>query len=212
MNENDQFPPSNLPPESQPWGRKVVDEVYSLLNEATGTGESVQGLNRNTASSLETLAGQIRDLETQVQRVNDLYNALPIPAQQTATETNFGLSSSSWNTVATVTFTPPANGTLLISAIAQGQLVSASTSTNMEIEVRLAQDTSYSPVTPGLAASPDGVWQNNFLSQWAFTVTDVKPDRPVTVSIQIDPVTAASWGTGTGSYVVLVGRSTFIPG
>jgi hypothetical protein len=210
MNANDAFPESNLPPESQEWRRSIEQTIYELLNASEGEQLSIQGLNRNAASSLETLAGQIRALSDQVERVEDLYDALPLAIQRTATETNFGLSSSSWNTVATITFTPPKKGVMQISAMASGQLVSGSTTTNMEIEVRLLQGADASPTSPGLPASPDGVWQNNFVSQWGWTSVPCDPETPVVVRAQIDPVTAASWGSGTGSFVALSGFATFV--
>lgn len=212
MNPQDAFPPSNLPPESQEWRRAIEDKAYELTNSVVGNGESVQGLNRTSASSLANLSEQLQLLRTQVQRVNDLYNALPIPTQRTDQTSNFGLSSSSWNTVASVTFTSQGRGKLLISAIAQGQLVSGSTSTNMEASVRLVSSGTASPVTPGLAATPDGVWVNNFVSSWNFEATDLYAGSEVTVQFQIDPVDPASWGSGTGSFAVLSCRATFVPG
>lgn len=211
MNENDQFPPSNLPPEAQPWRRYLEERFYQLLNVLNANGQDIQGLNRNAASSLEELARQVRLLEEQVQRVNDLYNALPVAFQRTASESNFGLVSSSWNTVAQITFTPPRKGTFMIDASASGQLVSGSTGTNMETEVRLVRGSDTGPATPGLAATPDGVWVNNFITQWGWENIAADPDRPVTISMQIDPVNPASWGSGTGSFVVLSGSATFIP-
>lgn len=211
MNENDTFPESNLPPESQPWRRALEARFYELINILNANGQDIQGLNRNAASTLEDLAKQVRELEIQVQRVNDLYNALPVAFQRTASASNFGLSSSSWNTVATITFDPPRKGTFMIDAVASGQLVSASTTTNMEVEVRLLRGTDAGPVTPGLAATPDGIWVNNFISQWGWSGVATDPDHPVSISVQIDPVDPASWGSGTGSFVVLSGSATFIP-
>lgn len=210
MNETDSFPPNGLPPEAQEWRRRVEDNIYQLLSGISGNSDSVQGLNRNAASSLETLAGQVRNLSEQVERVNTLYAALPIPDQKTDTATNFGLPSSGWNTVLSVSFVPPGRGRLIISAIGNGQLVSGSTTTNMEVETRLVCGSNTSPATPGLPASPDGVWQNNFLSSWGFEVDTLGGDATVTVSLQIDPVTAASWASGTGSYAVLSARAVFL--
>lgn len=210
MNPNDVFPKDNLPPEAQAWRREVENEIYTLRNRTLGGDESILGLNRTSAASLETLADQLRLLEDQVQRINDLYNALPIPYQGTQHATNFGLSSSSWNTVASVSFKPPRKGRMFISATLSGQLVSGSTTTNMETAVRLELGSSASPATPGLAASPDGVWVNNFMSQWSWEI-DVDPTREVRVAARIDPVDAASWSAGTGSYAVLVARATFTP-
>lgn len=210
MNPEDTFPRRELPPEAQEWGRKVEDALYELSNRVNGNGDATLGLNRNTAASLETLAGQVRTLSDQVTRVNDLYNSLPIAFQRTDTNSGFGLSSAGWNTVASISFVPPSNGTLMVTASMSGQLVSDSTDTNMEIEVRLLRGTGPSPEVPGLPASPDGVWVNNFTTQWGWSV-NADPDRPVVIQAQIDPVTSASWGSGTGSFVVLSGFATFVP-
>lgn len=211
MNENDTFPESNLPPESQPWRRALEDRFYELLNILNANGQDIQGLNRNAASTLEELAKQVRELEIQVQRVNDLYNALPVAFQRTSNSTNFPVSSSSWSTIATIVFTPPQKGAFSIDAVASGQLVSSATGTNMEISVRLIQNGSAGPVTPGLAATPDGVWVNNFISQWGWSGVATDPEHPVLVSIQVNAEDFSSWGAGTGSFVVLSGSATFIP-
>lgn len=209
MNSEDSFPNSNLPREAQPWRRDVENAIYELINLAEGNSNSTQGLNRNTAAVMENLGAQVRQLETQIDRVNDVVNSLPVALQATATETNFGLSSAGWNTIARITFNPPARGTLKVSATMSGQLVSGSTSTNMEVEARLLVRSSGSPAIPGLAATPDGIWQNNFVTQWGWSV-NTDPDTPVVVQAQIDPVDASSWGSGTGSSVVLSGYAIFV--
>lgn len=209
MNPEDTFPQSNLPADSQAWRRRVEDAIYELINRGQGNSNSTQGLNRNTAANMENLGNQVRQLGTQIQRVNDLYNALPVAYQATSTETNFGLSSAGWNTIARITFNPPARGTLKVSATMSGQLISDSTSTNMEVEARLLLRSSGSPPVPGLAATPDGIWQNNFVTQWGWSV-ETDPDRPVVIQAQIDPVDASSWNSGTGSSVVLSGFATFV--
>lgn len=205
----DVFPRRNLPDEAEEWGREVERRVYQGENATNSSDQSISGLNRNTASTLETLADQVTELDTQVTRVQQLYDALPIAFQRTSTFQNFGLSSSSWNSIGSITFTPPGSGTFVVSVTASGQLVSGSTSTNMECDFRLNNGSSQSPVIPGLYASPNGTWVNNFVVNWGWTVTTA-PDTPLTVTLQADPVTAASWGSGTGSYAVLSGFATFV--
>lgn len=205
----DIFPRADLPGPAQPWVREVEKRIYQGENGVSSSDQSILGLNRNTASTLETLADQVRELDTQVTRVQELYDALPTANQRTETFLNFGLSSSSWNNIGSITFVPPKRGIFTVSAIASGQLVSGSTSTNMECEFRLSRgggDTS--PVIPGLYATPDGTWVNNFVLNWGWTV-EVAPETPLVITLQADPVDPASWGTGTGSYAVLSGFATF---
>ena len=210
MNPFDVFPRRNLPPESEEWGRFVEDRIYELENQEEAGSQTLQGLNRTSAASLQTLSRQLDNLALQVQAVEDLYNALPVAYQETVTQTNFGLPSSGWNTVATITFIPPREGKFVWSATASGRLVSGSTSTNMEAEYRIIATGYTSAVVPGLYASPDGTWMNNFLVTGGATSGTLDPSgSPLTISLQVDPVTSASWGSGTGSYAVLSGFATF---
>lgn len=206
----DIFPKADLPGPAQPWAREVEKRIYQGENGVVSSDQSILGLNRNTASTLENLAEQVRELNTQVERVQGLYDALPIAYQRTETFLNFGLSSSSWNSIGSITFVPPRSGRFVVSATASGQLVSDSTSTNMECDFRLSRGSGdTSPVIPGLYATPDGTWVNNFVLNWGWTV-DVTPETPLVITLQADPVTSASWGSGTGSYAVLSGFATFL--
>lgn len=205
----DVFPPRNLPPEAEEWGREVETRIYLAENSSLSSGQSISGLNRNTSTTLQDLASQVQELEVQVGRVQSLYDALPIAYQRTSTFTGFGLASSSWNDIGSITFVPPSSGVFVVSTTASGQLVSNSTSTNMECDFRLSIGTDQSFSVPGLYATPDGVWVNNFMITWGWSVS-VTPETPLVITLQADPVTSASWGSGTGSYAVLSGFATFV--
>lgn len=211
MSVFDSFPPKNLSPESTEWGREVENRIFQLANGNKSGDQSLIGLNRTTASTLETLAGQVRilgeqvtRLNTQVQRVNDAYAALPSPVQASVNPTNFGVGSSgTWNTIATASITAPKAGTLRISATGTGMLRSPSTSTNMELSARLVINGGDPSATiPGNFESPDGTWRNSFFVPWGWTAS-VSSGQVVSVSLQVNPVDASSWPGGTGSYAVL---------
>lgn len=56
----DVFPRRNLPEEAEQWGRAHDDRVVSLEQQVEILGQSLSGQNRNAASSIETLADQVR--------------------------------------------------------------------------------------------------------------------------------------------------------
>lgn len=76
----DVFPRRNLPGDSDVWGREVESRTQSLDTQVTIVGQQVQSLNRNTASSLEVLAGQIQAVE-EAQAEIELTQAQIIAAQ-----------------------------------------------------------------------------------------------------------------------------------
>ena len=201
MNPFDIFPRRNLNPEAEEWGRFVEGKIYDLENRDAAGGQSLDGLNRNTAASLADLSGQVQEVAAQVQAVEDLYNALPIAYQQTTAPSNFGLSSG-WNTIASVTFTPPRNGTLSLSATASGQLSSAVSSGNAQVNYRLVRASSASPSVAGWYGAPSGNWVSNFSAAWSWNAS-AGPNNEVTIELQANPTAASTWGSGSGSYAVL---------
>lgn len=58
----DVFPPRDLPGRSEDWGRKVESRIEQQEVATSVLSGSLDGLNRNTASSLQVLGGQVRDL------------------------------------------------------------------------------------------------------------------------------------------------------
>lgn len=204
MSVFDAFPPKNLSPESSQWGREVEARIFQLAYGNKAGDQSITGLNRTTAATLETLSDQVEILAEQVERVNEAYAALPSPVQASVNPTNFGVGSSGvWNTIATASISAPKAGTLRLSAVGSGMLRSPSTSTNMELSARLViNGGSPSATVPGNFESPDGTWRNSFFVPWGWSRT-VSPGETISVSLQVNPVDAASWPGGTGSYAVL---------
>lgn len=62
MPSQDVFPRRNLPPEAEQWGREVENRVKSAESALEIAAQSISGQNRNTASSLSVLGGQVSDL------------------------------------------------------------------------------------------------------------------------------------------------------
>lgn len=194
MSAGDVFPRRNLPPESEEWGREVEDRIYAAENSNETSGQSLDGLGRASSATLIQLAQQIQEVQA-------LYDALPVANQATTTTSNFA-NPSGWTTIASVSFPGTINGTFTLSAVASGQLVSGGGSTNMECSYRIVAGGVTSAVVPGLYASPTGVFVNNFMVTWGFTLP-MTYGLPISVQLQANPVAAASWPSGTGSYAVL---------
>lgn len=65
---NDVFPRRNLPDEAEPWGREHDKRMVFVESQIDSVKQSVLGQNRNTASSLSVLGGQIQAIvETQAE-------------------------------------------------------------------------------------------------------------------------------------------------
>ncbi len=58
----DVFPRRNLPDEAEQWGRAHDDRVISLEQSVASLQQSLSGQNRNSASSIQTLSTQVKDL------------------------------------------------------------------------------------------------------------------------------------------------------
>lgn len=78
----DVFPRRNLNPEAEPWGRAHDDRVLALESAVGIVGQSVQGQNRNTASSLSVIAQQLQTIAEQQQTLID--QQAELSAQQTS--------------------------------------------------------------------------------------------------------------------------------
>ena len=214
MNVYDVFPRRNLPVEAEEWGRETEQRIMQLENAVLGANDAIAGQNRTQASTLQAIAGQletvaavydslednVNGLDIQVQRVNELYNHLPKAVQASGNRKNFGLTSTGWNTIHTVTLTAPQAGQMVLNVVASGQL-EKTTNANMQLNVRISRDgANYSPTVAGVASPPFGVFVNTFMvsHSWTLAVTN---GQKVTVAIQADPT--ATWPTRANSYVGL---------
>jgi len=203
MNPNDVFPRRNLPDLAEPWGREVEKRIRGVENAAVTTKQSAAGLNRTTAASLEDLARQLR-------RLQEVYDAIPKPAQSTNTATNFGLGAG-WNTVVTASLLVP-EGARRVNLMALGSahlLTQTSPGSPGDVNHRLS--------FAGVGTSPTltGAWFLGFdryeasispKYTWSATVI---PEETISVSLQVDPVSDGIWPSGTGSYAVLALFATF---
>lgn len=208
MNLFDTFPRRNLPREAEEWGRSVEGKIYELENEAVSGKQSVDGLNRNTAATLQDLAKQLSLLDEQVQRIDSLFNQLPKGSQANVNPTAFAVLGTNWRNIAAVTFPAPASGNFSISANAVGRLQTSSTSTNTEVTYRLMARGSAGPVIQGVAWSPEGEWQNSFSLSWGWNLT-VGEGEDVVVSLQARPEGGTTWAAHPATYATLQADADF---
>lgn len=208
MSPFDTFPRRNLPPEADPWGRNVEGKIYELENQAVSGKQSVDGLNRNTASTLHDLAKQLGLLDEQVQRIDALFNQLPKGSQANVNPTGFAVTGAGWRNIATVTFSAPASGNFSISANAVGRLVSAVTTGNFEVSYRLMAKTLAGPTVAGAAWNPTGEVQNSFSLSWGWNLT-VGEGEGVVVSLQANPEGTTTWATHPATYATLQADADF---
>jgi len=209
VNIFDTFPRRNLPAEAEPWGRFAEEKVYALENAITTNGQSADGLNRNTASTLQDLGKQLEKLDAQVQRLNDLYGQLPKAFQATQNRTNFAVGASGWQNIASVSFTAPDTGKFTIGADAVGRLQTASTTTNVEVTYRLIAKTTASPTIAGIFWSPEGEFQNTFSLSWGWEIPVIQGES-VAVAIQANPTNPATWPAHPATYATIQSNATFV--
>lgn len=199
MNPYDVFPRRNLPPEAEEWGRDVERRTIAQESALLGMGSHISGQNRTSASTLESLALQIVELQ-------NLYKAIPKPRQGTNTTSGFGLAAG-WNTIASVSIANPGASQIDIMAAATGQLVSTTTSGNIELQSRLLLNgTTASPVMPGYWYNTSGDWISLAMPSYSWALNSTSG---VTVAFQVNPAAAGSWATGTGSQAALSVYATF---
>lgn len=97
----DIFPRSNLPDDAVPWGRAHDTRVMALESGLEGVSQSVQGQNRNSASSLAVIAQQLQKLADQ-QAVLTAQQA-QLTAQQASLTSQQATLTSTVNFLATQT-------------------------------------------------------------------------------------------------------------
>lgn len=98
---SDVFPRSNLPDDAVPWGRAHDDRVIALEATVGSIAQSVQGQNRNSASSLAVIAKQIQKIADQQQILID--QQAELSAQQTQLSSQQAALTNTVNFLATQT-------------------------------------------------------------------------------------------------------------
>lgn len=146
---DDVFPRRNLPGDADNWGRTTEDRIINLDGAIVQVRQGLQSQNRNTASSLEVLAGQIRAVEqaqAEIQAAQaDIIATTNFLTTQTVADSKSTLSqyagttsSLVWESFdstydASVSVTTGAAGRLLIQGSAT--LLSSNTTSILGIEV-----------------------------------------------------------------------------
>lgn len=201
MNPYDIFPPRNLPPESDPWGREIQERVRNLEYNAMGISDEVDGQNRSNAATLSDVARQVVTLGETVERVDELFRALPITRQASNSAQGFGLSGSQYNTLLSVSIESPFTGTVVVQATATGQQVSGGVS-NPELQVQLVCQGEYSPIM----LSVPGASTATYTAGYGWT-QDVTQGQNVQVSLRV--YAPATWPSRPLSYAALTALMTF---
>lgn len=208
MNIFDTFPRRDLNPEADQWGRTVEEKIYALESGVTAGQQSVDGLNRNTAATLQDLAKQLGLLDEQVQRIDNLFSKLPQGSQANISPTGFAVTGAGWRNIASVTFTAPSAGSFSIAANAVGRLRTTLTSGNFEVAYRLVARGTTGPTVEGAAWNPSGIVQNSFSLSWGWNFS-VGDGEQVVVAIQANPQGTAIWNANAGTYVTLQADADF---
>lgn len=90
----DVFPRRNLPDEAEQWGRTAEDRITNLDGSIVQLQQGLQSQNRNTASSLEVLAGQIRAVEAAQEEIRAAQDAIIATTDFLSTQTVFDSKST----------------------------------------------------------------------------------------------------------------------
>lgn len=209
MNPKDVFPRRNLPGESEAWGREVESRIQDIEYAVLGQKSSLQSDNRATASTFQELARQLVRLKENQDRLDAAIRAIPKPAQSIGANANFGLSGG-WNTVATTSITVPEGVNYAsIAAYGSGQVVSETTTQNVETQYRVVvPGIGEQPAAPGPWAVGYGDFRTILLPSYAWNAS-VTPGQVLTAQFQVMPEDAGAYPPNAKSYAVITLRATF---
>ena len=193
----DVFPRRNLPGESEQWGRAHDDRVIALEKQNTALRQSLNALNRSTASTLSNLANQL--------------NAMPIVWVGGDAQTGFGLSTSGWITVATVRVPVPP-GKDVASIVAVGGAAAADlTSGGLTVaEGRIF--ISGSSTSPRFTAAKDSgasVTNNVITASYGSGAVPTSGNPEIEVLFQLLGVNPAAFPPAPENYASLTVTATF---
>lgn len=109
----DVFPRRNLPGDAEQWGREVEKRVAAVDSTLESVQQSVQGQNRNTASSLSVIAAQIEKIEqTQAQIQAAQADIIAAQAEIVATSNFLATQTVSDSRVTETTYSGTPGGTV----------------------------------------------------------------------------------------------------
>lgn len=180
----DVYPPRNLPGSSEEWGRVVETRVDSNSEGLQGVRDSLQGLNRSTASSLQELARQIQ--------------ALPVTATNTVTDKGFA-GAGAMTVRLTMTLTvPPGKSQATVFAVGNAAVVDTGGTGGLPVaymDLQIDGETS-----PQYSASKDhGATAINNVLSGAFSRT-VGGKSSIVVNLRIGSTNASAYPAMPGNY------------
>ncbi|ALJ19575.1 hypothetical protein [Microbacterium sp. No. 7] len=193
---SDVFPRRNLGPGEQ-WGRHVEDRVGGIENDRSALRMDLDGLNRATAASLQTLSEQLDEIEA-------LYNAIPKISQHTTESENFGLLTSGWTQIAGMSIAVPAGAkNAQVTVVTSAYLISSSSTSSGHVTGTLLCNSAFSPAIPSAAGiNSDDQWYASLSPTYGWTV-DVRSIGSINLGFQVIPAASGAWSAGTGSYAAL---------
>lgn len=210
MNPKDVFPRRNLPGDSEKWGREVEDRIQDLEYAILGQKTNLNSENRASASTFQELSRQLVALRDNQNALDAAIRAVPKPVQASAATANFSLGGG-WNTVASTSVTvPPGASRAELFVIGSGQVVSNTTTSNVE--------TSYRVNVPGVGASPaaPGPWTQGYgdfrtvlTPSYGWSNLSVTPGSVITAEFQVQPEDASSYPPNPNSYAFITLLATF---
>lgn len=210
MNPKDVFPRRNLPGESEVWGREVEERIRDLEYGVLGQNTNLKSDNRATASNFQELSRQISQLRENQNRLDAAIRAIPKSQQSLGSAANFSLGGG-WNTVASTSITVPSGVNYArIAAYGSGQVVSTTTTQNVETQYRVVvPGIGEQPAAPGPWAVGYGDFRTILLPSYAWNAA-VTPGQVLTAQFQVLPTDAGAYSTPNGnSYAIITLRATF---
>lgn len=216
MNPNDVFPRRNLPGESEAWGRVVEDRIREVEYAALGQKTNLQSENRASSASLQEISRQIISLQANQAALDAnqaaldaAIRAVPRTLQSTQQNSGFGLGGG-WNTVVTASVTVPSGmNTCRLLVIGSGQVVTNTTTQNVESSYRLnVLNVGTSPEAPGPWATGYGDFRTVLTPSYGWTF-GVSGGQNVTAEFQVQPRDGGAYPPNGNSYAVLTLLATF---
>jgi len=210
VNPKDVFPRRNLPGEAEVWGRAIEEAIRELEYGVQGQSTNLQSDNRANASNFQELARQVSQLRQNQTRLDAAIRAVPKSQQSLGSAANFSLGGG-WNTVVSTSITVPDGANYArIAAYGSGQVVSTTTTQNVETQYRVVvPGIGEQPAAPGPWAVGYGDFRTILLPSYAWNAP-VTPGQVLTAQFQVLPTDAGAYSSPNGnSYAIITLRATF---